>query len=187
MRWELPPRRHKAGRAGDRRCSQPALPTTPNTQRRAPAQEQHRQRTTGVSGMIRMIVKGTKLRMSRTVRRSACASRGFRVPPAGEDQQRDKGLGGEQWQSQQESSGGSGSSGSPISITGSAAACSAAADHASACHAECLTAHGAPEELASGANVLEQQLDTAHTKQHAVHHLSVALAHLRTEKQAGAG
>lgn len=147
--------------------------------------QMHSQRTTGVSGMIRMIVKGTKLRMSRTVRRSACTSRGFRVPPVGQEEQMGKGLGGEQWHNRSKRAVVAVQQRQPRRPHRCAAACNAAADHASACHAECLTAHGAPEELASGANVLEQQLDAAHTKQHAVHHLSVALAHLRgqTSKQ----
>ena len=50
-----------------------------------------------------------------------------------------------------------------------------------ACPQPVLTAHGAPEQLAGGANVLEQQLDAAHAKQHAVHHLGHALAHLQLQ------
>ena len=50
-------------------------------------------RTTGVRGTMRMIVKGTKVSRSFTVRRSACTSRGFRVPPAGWEAQWSKARG----------------------------------------------------------------------------------------------
>lgn len=71
-----------------RRAHDPTPPQTLARQSRQGRQSrQSRQSgllTTGVRGMIKMMVKGTKLRMSRTVRRSACTSRGFSVPPAAE-------------------------------------------------------------------------------------------------------